>query len=515
MSRHIASWCLAALVASGCDDDGSAASVDAATQRSDAGPVGPPPAAACEAAAGGGSLEVAAPTLGSTPEILGARAGVVLGWHRDGTVVFRAEVEGRVWGGLVVADLLPGRPGLEVAAAARGRLYAWAADATPLPGFPVQWTDELRALAAGDLDGDGTLELVVVSTLVAGGDVAHAFHADGSPVAGWPPNAVGSGCDDLCFVTGGFDQTLAVGDLGGDGASEVFVPQDNAYLSLHRGDGQMMPAAPEFEGRSVFAGIRFLLDLALARQGFAPDEEAADQGHFTNSAPAIADIDGDGTPELIVVGSVQNVSQSDRERGVALWLLRPDGTRAPGWESPYRAPEHLAGLRDFPGTNIVALTNQVTVADLDPDRPGLEMLFAGFDGRIHCVDARAQPVWTHRYTDAATVLTAGVAVADLSGDGRPEVVFATYSTDAAAAELVVLGANGAPLHAVSLPERGSMAVPTIADTDGDGSVEIVVALKDSVDRERQVLVFDVPGAEANCLLWPTGRGNLWRSGWVR
>jgi hypothetical protein len=106
-------------------------------------------------------------------------------------------------------------------------------------------------------------------------------------------------------------------------------------------------------------------------------------------------------------------------------------------------------------------------------------------------------------------------VADLSGDGRPEVVFATYSPDPGKSQLIILGANGARLHAAPLPERGSMAAPTVADTDGDGSVEIVVALKDGVDRERQVLVFDVPGAQPNCLRWPTGRGNLWRSGWVR
>ena len=359
MSERVAVWFLAALAAVGCDDDdGGSAQLDAvASAQNDAGPVGPPPAAACEATAGGGSVVVAAPTLGATladrwhegwlaspavadldadgtPEIIVARAGLVLGWHRDGEVVFRAEVEGRVWASPVVADLAPSRPGLEVAVAARGRVHAWGADATPLPGFPVQWTDELRALAAGDLDGDGALELVVVSTLASGGDVVHAFRGDGTPVAGWPPNAAGSGCDDLCFVTGGFDQTLAVGDLGDDGASEVFVPQDNAYMSLHGGDGQMFAAAPEFDGRTVFAGVRFLLDYALARQGFAPDEQAADQGHFTNSAPAIADLDGDGAAELVVVGSVQNVAQTDRERGVALWVLRPDGSRPPGWESP-------------------------------------------------------------------------------------------------------------------------------------------------------------------------------------
>ena len=59
-----------------------------------------------------------------------------------------------------------------------------------------------------------------------------------------------------------------------------------------------------------------------------------------------------------------------------------------------------------------------------------------------------------------------------------------------------------------------MPVPTIADVDGDGTVEIIVSLKDGEDRVQQVLVYTVSGSRDNCLLWPTGRGNLLRNGYV-
>jgi hypothetical protein len=59
-----------------------------------------------------------------------------------------------------------------------------------------------------------------------------------------------------------------------------------------------------------------------------------------------------------------------------------------------------------------------------------------------------------------------------------------------------------------------MAVPTIADLDGDGTLEIVVNPKDE-DRKNSVLVFTVPGSAPNCLPWPTGRGNDLRSGHYR
>src|SRR3712207_8894620 len=46
---------------------------------------------------------------------------------------------------------------------------------------------------------------------------------------------------------------------------------------------------------------------------FRSNELSALQAHFTNSAPAIADIDGDGDTELVIAGSVQNAAQRSEE----------------------------------------------------------------------------------------------------------------------------------------------------------------------------------------------------------
>jgi hypothetical protein len=247
--------------------------------------------------------------------------------------------------------------------------------------------------------------------------------------------------------------------------------------------------------------------------GWSDDEAHDNQAHFTNSAPAIADVDGDGDNELVVLASVQNAAQTDRLRGVALWVLK-DGTRPSPWEEPFHATDYLAGLWDYDGTNVVGATNQVTVVNLDPDRAGPELLFAGFDGRIHCVGSDRTPLWSATYTTSDRVLTGGVVVADLSQDGVPEIVFNSYSPDDGQSHLFILDAGGSELHRIALPGRGAMPVPTIADVDGDGTLEIVVSLKDGEDRARQVLVFNVPGSADNCLLWPTGRGNLLRNGYV-
>ena len=109
----------------------------------------------------------------------------------------------------------------------------------------------------------------------------------------------------------------------------------------------------------------------------------------------------------------------------------------------------------------------MSVADLDPGKPGPELVFAGFDGRIHAASAQRQELWSFTYTTDPNVLTGGVVVGDLSGDGVPEVVFASYSTDMGKGALYILDAGGNQLHKLALPRRGAMPVPTLADVNGD------------------------------------------------
>ncbi len=120
----------------------------------------------------------------------------------------------------------------------------------------------------------------------------------------------------------------------------------------------------------------------------------------------------------------------------------------------------------------------------------------------------------YAYSDDARVLTGGVAVADLSADGRPEIIFATYSPDDGKSHLFIVGAGGNELHKIPIPDRGAMAVPTIADVNSDGILEISLALKAGEDEQPQLLIYSVPGSGEACLLWPTGRGNLLRNGFV-
>jgi hypothetical protein len=250
----------------------------------------------------------------------------------------------------------------------------------------------MRSLAAGDIDGDGRLELVVMTTNgVDGGRVVLAVNDKGQQLDGFPPdtNDAAQGCDGACWVVGGFNQNLAIGDLTGDGRADIVATQDNAYVGVYSGTGLLFDSAAIYQGRPKWPGIRHLHDYAMAKQGY-PDDNGQLQAHFTNTAPAIADIDGDGRNEIALLGSVQNAGQSDREQGAALWLAESDGARVAGWESPYHVNQYLGGLWDYSGTNVVGTTQQVQVADINGDETGPELLFGRFRRTGTLPERRAQ-----------------------------------------------------------------------------------------------------------------------------
>ncbi|MGI8335801.1 FG-GAP-like repeat-containing protein [Actinomadura scrupuli] len=147
-----------------------------------------------------------------------------------------------------------------------GRLHAWRPDGSDLPGWPVKVSID-AAPAAGyvkindqkldatpavaDLDGDGKPEIVVRSQYSEskgggeqfyGANHAFAYHADGSPVAGWPVRMssimtfYGSAQE---FVTEAVNQPV-VADVDGDGKDEVATGPSFAPTYLISGTGRIL-----------------------------------------------------------------------------------------------------------------------------------------------------------------------------------------------------------------------------------------------------------------------------------
>jgi hypothetical protein len=175
-----------------------------------------------------------------------------------------------------------------------------------------------------------------------------------------------------------------------------------------------------------------------------------------------------------------------------------------------RKPAVRRGDDYYPPSGIPA----PTVADIGGDRRP-EIVSAVPDGFVYAVGPTGRRLWRYDYAvGAARTFASEVVAADLNRDGTPELIFGTYALKPRSGRLVVLSAAGRRLFDIRLPHRGSdgngigvPAAPSIADLDGDGRLEIVLSSFD-----HGLDIYSVPGSGTNCLSWPTGRGNLLRSG---
>lgn len=110
------------------------------------------------------------------------------------------------------------------------------------------------------------------------------------------------------------------------------------------------------------------------------------------------------------------------------------------------------------------------VCDFLPS-PGLEtVVCASEERKVICLSATGHVLWSFGEGFSAR-LTANPAVADLDGDGKPEIVAAGGGSN-----LVCLSNTGALRWRVKLDGEVDWSAPVIADVDGDGSAEIAVGM---------------------------------------
>jgi len=434
--------------------------------------------------------------------------------------------------------------------------YEWR-DGGPVmkPGWPADaqggGTDcEVRGMAAGDLNGDGAIEIVVTTTQTAdeedGGSQVFVYNPDGSLYqpngVDWPAwpryNArTGPGGDadrngQGHHGYGCYGLNVAIGNIDDDPELELLVTYDNHHIQAFDHDGVAIDSAAwftnranEYEGQRMTWGqfIRWA-DPEVEENhyhlhtGEWPNPSWTEWLQWTASPPGVVDLDLDGENEVIGVPNVE-MHEPYETQAYAIMVLQGaygDGSRSamrkPGWEVLPRggAPVEVDGW--YPPGGVPAA---VTV-DLQGDaRP--EILVSLNDWFFHAFDADGNELWRYNYSHGKQIMYASEAtVADLNQDGSPEVIFSTYGdpdTDDSG-HLIVLGADGSLLHDVALPNpghngngNGAPAAPTVGDLDGDGTLEIFVQTFD-----HGMDIFKVPGSAPNCLLWPTARGGPLRMG---
>ncbi len=433
-------------------------------------------------------------------------SSIVNGWDARGLTLagFPLHTGDRLIVSQIAVGDLDGQPGQEIVAGTRtlfygvgGHVFIWHADGSRMSGWPrqVAWNTQassgdswVSSVALADIDGDRHLEVLAATNNNASNapstptDVPnlYAWHADGSLVPGDWPN---------WYTNAGIYGAIAAGDVNRDGKANLVTGRDFYYLHVYDQQGQHLPGWP----------IHTFLH---SNDG---DYHQDVRVVYDTGAPIIADLDDDGTREIIVTGNLKGPSNATTPFNSGLLVLEPDGSRRAGWQT--------AALGD--GLQIYSnMPRQApVVADLDGDGK-LEIIVTMHDGWIRAYREDQTRLWEVNYTHGAMLFASEPVVGDVDGDGQLEILFGTYvpssSDKYGPVGLWGLEANGREMSGYPLPVPlpGVRAAPTLADLNGDGKLDIL-----AVTPEGQLFVWSTATPYApERLPWPTGRHDVRRSG---
>jgi len=451
----------------------------------------------------------------ATKEILWGGYDLVALDPSDGRVRWRSPSPDRIWASPAVADLAgDGRP--EVVVARGSRVDVLSADGSPLWSAAAA-SGELRTLLVADLEGDGAAEVLAGRAAPTGVEQVAAWRgADGAPLAGFPARRAG----EAGYGWALYNENLAAGDLDGDGDLELVNPTDTHYITALDHAGNQLPASAIYGAGKVWSEVGVHVSHAVDLRGHASCG-VEHRPNFADSAPVIADLDGDGTREIAVVGNVYDCARGYPPSLYQIpFLLRGDRTRwARGgldWTELPAPPPGSAPRSEDHAVIETALPNPA-IGDLDGDGRA-EVVFSSYDGRVHAwsLDRTEKGSWPFVVPGAGIRFASEPAIADLDGDGKAEVIVGTWGEKARrkSGQLLVLDHLGRLLYAVDLPPsfptgawNGALGAPTVANVDGDPDVEILVGTA-----QAGLVAFRVPRTAGARVAWGTGRGGFTRRG---
>lgn len=343
------------------------------------------------------------------------------------------------------------------------------------------WDGIYGSPAAGDLDGDGDLEIVF-----QGEDRRiHVYHHDGTVVEGWPLSR-----DNGDPILRGGISSPALGDLDGDGLPEIVVGSINPEWA---GEG----TTPDYTKAAVWA-LNGDSTLVEGWPQYAND--------WVDSSPALGDIDDDGELEVIVGTGRDGISQGDTG-GHYVYAWNTDGTSVAGWPRPT-------------GAN---MASSPALADLDEDGVLDVIIGCGAEEASDCHNLYAwhgdgsnvpgfpmQPVDVNPWAHKPRRMPFPPVVADIDGDNHLEIL------------LTMAGSNGVSVvnhdgmmstdySRVQDEYFGMLAPPLVADVDNDGLLETVGAGAGS-EGEAAIYIWDEVASASAARPWPMFHRDSRRSG---
>lgn len=462
-----------------------------------------------------GSPAVADLDADNKPEVIWGSYDVVAVNGEDGTLQWRAASGNRVWGGVSVVDLT-GDGSLEVVAGRSGdSLTVYNAAGGTLWSRNPFGAGELRTQAVADLDNDGRYEVIVGRAGSGGDEQIQVYDASGNVRSGFrAPHAGAPG-----YGWGLYNQNLAIGDITGDGLKDLIVPTDTHYITGLDAFGNQLPVHTRYGAGKIWRQVGVHVSDAVDLRGYA-NCGTEHRPNFANSSPAIGDLDGNGTLEVVVIGNVYNCAASPyASLYEAPFIFNADRSRwaASGFDwTVIATPPAPAAPRSEDYNVIESAEPNAVLADLDGDGKR-EILYPSYDGRLHAfwLDKTEKHSWPYELDVAGQLRFASEpTVVDLDGDNLAEVIVTTWTRKGSntGGQLLILSYQGTLLAAVDLPRAasstsgGALGAPTVANIDADADLEVVVGTINN-----GLVAYDLPNTAQARVIWGTGRGGLTRT----
>ena len=281
------------------------------------------------------------------------------------------------------------------------------------PGWPSYDGVNTESPVAADIDRDDKLEILWGRL-----NAMNVLHEDGSFVTGWPQlfSYNPSGPPSVAQLDGAAIIGMCSGDFN----------VKKGQISLWRANGKPLPGWP----KAIITGNMYV----------------------PHQTPLVlADVDGDGKPEVIYISS----TASDGTGTAIIHVDRIDGTSLPGW--PVTLP--LAGEDIYDGSP--------AVADVDGDGR-LDVAVVTFHGKIFLYHDNGVLFAGWPVTQGSgNLISNSVSFADVNGDAQLDLVVTTYDGRVGVYDLA-----GHPLSGWPRTVLGKPSPPAFSDLENDGRIQV-------------------------------------------
>lgn len=358
---------------------------------------------------------------------------------------------------------------MEIIFGAGETLYAVNLDGSAVTGWPKTFTQYYEAVwtvSFGDIDGDGEGEVVAGIGGPLGGHI-QAFKKNGTSVTGFPINV------------GKYPMSPTLSDLDGDGTMEIILGTRTGQAFVYKGDGTVYPGWPiqmdRYVGASASAGDvnnDGVMDVVMESRnllyvwnkngqilpGFPFAILDSTVGSNSYSAPVLADLTGDGKQEIIFC------SHSDvTNAGGIIYAVKYDGTNLPGF--PKTVPNWIYGapiVADIDGDNQL----EIIIGEYGSSpTPAFYVVAYNVDGSV----VSNFPMGP--YYGSANQIT----VADIDNDNQLEIIFDENVTENNLGRYRALNMDGTQVTGwpLELTQNTSFQQPLLGDLNNDGILDLV------------------------------------------